>query len=123
MAGIPSQINIHRQPTVCIRYPDMMDIHNIHDGFPNINKVFALDLSFLVNHLLNNRSKEGNKALSATPTMKRTTSKIFILFIKPVAAANRPQRISDQKINFLALFFAAYNVPGIWKKKYPRKNM
>lgn len=94
-----------------------MDIQSIQEGFPNINKVFALDRSFLVNHLLSNMSKEGSTALSATPTINRTTISIFILLIKPVAAAKIPQRISDQKINFFALLFEAYKVPGIWKKK------
>ena len=85
----------------------------MHEGFPNINKVFALDRSFRVNHLLSNNNKEGNTALSAIPTMNLTTIRIFILLIIPVAAAKIPQSIRDQKINFLALLLAAYNVPGI----------
>jgi len=85
----------------------------MHEGFPNINNVFALERSFRVNHLLSNNSNEGNTALSATPTMNLVTIRIFILFIIPVAAAKIPHSISDQKINFLALLLEAYNVPGI----------
>jgi hypothetical protein len=37
----------------------------------------------------------------------------LILLIRPEDAANMPQKISDQKINFLALLLAAYKAPGI----------
>src|SRR5450755_5187536 len=101
----------------------MIDIHNMDTGLPNINNVLARDLSLRVNHRLNKINKDGSTALSASPSTNRMTSRIFILLMMPVSAANNPQRISDQKINFLVLLFAAYMVPGIWKKKYPRKNM
>jgi hypothetical protein len=84
-----------------------MDIQSMDTGFPNINKVFAFDRSFRENHLLSNRNKEGNTALSAKPSMNRMISNIFILLIKPVAAANKPHKISDQKINLLALLLEA----------------
>jgi len=107
MAGIPSQINIHRQPSARIKYPEMIDIHKMVTGLPNISNVLALDRSSRVNHRLINTSIEGKTALSKTPSIKRITSKTFTLLISPVAMANNPHSMSDQKINFLALLLDA----------------
>src|ERR1035438_4621839 len=65
IAGKPSQINIHLQPTEWIKYPDKMDIQSIVAGLPRIRKVLARERSALVNHLLNKISIEGNTALYA----------------------------------------------------------
>src|ERR1700759_885540 len=107
MAGIPSKKNIHRQPSARIKYPEIIDIHRMVTGLPNINSVLALDLSSLVNHRLVNTSIEGNTALSKTPSINRITSNTFTLLISPVAIANKPQRMSDQNINFFALLLEA----------------
>src|SRR6478735_513782 len=112
MAGAPSRINIHRQPTESIKYPDKMDIHKMVTGLPRIRKVLALDLSALVNHRLNKISMAGITALSVTPNMKRMMINRLMLLIMPVAIARAPQSKSDQKINFLALLLAAYRAPG-----------
>src|SRR5664279_3440880 len=103
MAGIPSQINIQRQPSARIKYPEIIDIQRMVTGFPNISIVLALDLSSRVNQRLINTIMEGKTALSKTPSINRMTSKIVTLLRKPVAIANNPQRISDQNINFFAL--------------------
>src|ERR1700712_2329928 len=67
IAGIPSQINIHRHPSALIKYPEMIDIQRMVTGLPNINNVLALDRSSLVNQRLINTSIEGNTALSNPP--------------------------------------------------------
>ena len=84
-----------------------MDIQSIVAGLPNIKNVFARDLSFFVNHLLNKISMAGITALSTTPSIKRIMISKVILLTIPVAMASAPQSISDQKINFFALFLAA----------------
>ena len=106
IAGKPSHINIHLQPTELIRYPDNMDIQSIVAGLPRIRKVFALERSAFVNHLLK-ISMAGITALSTTPSINRITINELTLLTSPVAIANPPQRISDQKINFFALFLDA----------------
>jgi hypothetical protein len=115
-------INIQRQPIDFTRYPDTIDIHKIVTGLPSIKNVLALERSALVNQRLRNMSIAGITALSTTPSMNLMTIRKLTLLIIPVAIASPPHRISDQNINFLALLFAAYNAPGIWKKKYPKKN-
>jgi hypothetical protein len=92
---------------VLIKYPDKIDIHSIVTGLPSIKKVFALERSDLVNHLLKNISMAGITALSTTPNINRIIISTLILLISPVAVANKPQKMSDQKINFLALLLAA----------------
>ncbi len=84
-----------------------MDIQSIVAGLPRIKNVLALERSFFVNHLLNNTNIEGMTALSVTPSIKRITIKTRISLIRPVAIANTPQAINDQKINFFALLLAA----------------
>src|SRR6185312_7800885 len=115
--GAPPMMNIQRQPKVPTRWPDRIDIHKIVTGLPRIRKVLALERSAFVNHLLKNISMEGITALSTTPSIKRMTINKVTLCTIPVAIANAPHSINDQKINFLALLFAAYKAPGIWKKK------
>jgi hypothetical protein len=100
-------INIPRHPIELTKYPDKIDIHNIVTGLPRIKNVFARDLSFLVNQRVNKISIEGITALSTTPNMKRMTIKILTSLIIPVAVANAPHNISDQKINFFVLLLAA----------------
>src|SRR5664279_2729916 len=121
-AGAPSKINIQRHPIDFTRYPDNIDIQRMVAGLPKIKNVFALDRSDFVNHLLKKISIDGITALSTTPSIKRMEIKKFTLLTMPVAIASAPHKINDQKINFFALLFEAYNAPGIWKKKYPRKN-
>ena len=82
-------------------------------GLPRIKKVLALDRSLFVNHLLKKISMAGITALSTTPNINRITINAPTLLIRPVAVANAPQSISDQKINFRALLLAAYKAPGI----------
>src|SRR6476619_5914982 len=107
MAGTPSNINIHRQPSELTRYPDTTDIHKMVTGLPRIKNVFALDRSDFVNHLLSKITIEGITALSTTPSIKRITIKTFTLLVIPVAIAHTPHKINDQKINRLVLFVAA----------------
>src|SRR5215203_3252506 len=73
IAGNPSQINIHLQPTEFTKYPDKMDIQSIVTGLPRIKNVFARERSDFVNHLLNKISIAGITALSTTPNKKRMT--------------------------------------------------
>src|SRR4028118_1631087 len=70
-AGSPSRINIHRQPTALIRYPDKTDIQSMVAGLPRIKKVFARERSVFVNHLLKKISIAGITALSTTPSINR----------------------------------------------------
>src|SRR5690348_1378050 len=107
IAGAPSMINIQRQPIEPTRCPDTMDIHKMVTGLPKIKKVFALERSALVNHLLRNISIAGITALSTTPSKNLITiNKVMSLTI-PVAMASAPHSINDQNINFLALLLAA----------------
>ena len=91
-------------------------------GLPRIKKVLARDLSDLVNHLLKKMIIAGITALSTTPNIKRMMIKKLTLLIIPVAIASAPHNKRDQKMSLRALLLAAYKAPGIWKKKYPRKN-
>src|SRR5215218_1961125 len=115
IAGNPSKINIQRQPNDFIMYPDIMDIQRTVTGFPRIKKVFARERSAFENHLLSNINMAGITALSTTPSKKRIPIKRFTLLTSPVAVANVPHKIKDQKTNFFALLVAAYRAPGIWK--------
>ncbi len=107
IAGAPSSINIQRHPTELIRYPDSIDIQSMVTGFPRIKNVLALERSFFVNHRLNNTSMEGITALSVTPSIKRITINALTSLIRPVAIANAPHEINDQKISFFALLLEA----------------
>src|SRR5215203_3926056 len=107
MAGKPSRINIHLQPSAFIKYPDKMDIQRIVTGLPRIKNVLARERSDFVNHLLNKISIAGNTALSTTPKVKRIKIRTFTFEIIPVAVAQTPHSMSDQKINFFALFLDA----------------
>jgi hypothetical protein len=84
-----------------------MDIHKMVTGFPRIRKAFALDRSFLVNHLLRKISIAGITALSTTPSMNLMIIRSDMLLIIPVNVASVPHAMSDQNTSLRALRFDA----------------